>query len=192
LAEIRERYPNIKVVILSVSTDPDVIQAVLKRGAAAYIVKSVNPADFPAALRQAAEGTVFTTIGLPEDGTAAAAKQVGLTERELVILNARARTLQQRDRQGALGGGADGEVPPDEHLSQGRRGQSHRSGAEGLRARSDREPALRQGLSPCLRNAEPSRRASRAREASASGQCRPGLGPVADERDRTRHSNRLR
>ena len=93
LAEIRERYPNIKVVILSVSTDPDVIQAVLKRGAAAYIVKSVNPADFPAALRQAAEGTVFTTIGLPEDGTAAAAKQVGLTERELVILNALARGL---------------------------------------------------------------------------------------------------
>jgi len=93
LAEIRERYPNIKVIILSVSTDPDVIQAVLKRGASAYIVKSVNPADLPAALRQAAEGTVFTTIGLPEDGTAAAAKQVGLTERELVILNALARGL---------------------------------------------------------------------------------------------------
>jgi DNA-binding NarL/FixJ family response regulator len=93
LAEIRERYPKIKVVILSVSTDPDVIQAVLKRGAAAYIVKSVNPADLPSAIRQAAEGTVFTAIGLPEDGTNAAAKEAGLTEREVVILDALARGL---------------------------------------------------------------------------------------------------
>jgi DNA-binding NarL/FixJ family response regulator len=93
LAEIRERYPKTKVVILSVSTDPDVIQAVLKRGAAAYIVKSVNPADLPSALRQAAEGTVFTAIGLPEDGGNAAAKEAGLTERELVILDALTRGL---------------------------------------------------------------------------------------------------
>ena len=92
LAEIRARYPETKVVILSVSTDPDVIQAVLKRGAAAYIVKSVNPADLPSALRQAAEGTVFTAIGLPEDGTTVA-KEVGLTDRELVILDALARGL---------------------------------------------------------------------------------------------------
>jgi DNA-binding NarL/FixJ family response regulator len=93
LAEIRERFPKTKVVILSVSTDPEVIQAVLKRGAAAYIVKSVNPADLPSALRQAAEGTVFTAIGLPEDGASAAAKEIGLTERELVILDALARGL---------------------------------------------------------------------------------------------------
>jgi NarL family two-component system response regulator LiaR len=93
LAEIRERFPKIKVVILSVSTDPDVINAVLKRGASAYMVKSVNPADVPSALRQAVEGTVFTTIGLPEDGVNAAANEVGLTERELVILEALARGL---------------------------------------------------------------------------------------------------
>jgi DNA-binding NarL/FixJ family response regulator len=93
LAEIRERYPNTKVVILSVSTDPEVIQAVLKRGAAAYIVKSVNPADLPSALRQAAEGTVFTAIGLPEGGSSAAAKEAGLTERELEILDALTRGL---------------------------------------------------------------------------------------------------
>jgi len=76
-----------------VSQDPDVIATVLKRGANAYIVKSVNPIDLPAALRQAVEGTVFTTIGVTGDAGEAAAKEAGLTERELVILRAVARGL---------------------------------------------------------------------------------------------------
>src|SRR5579862_749337 len=78
LSRIVKQHPSVKVVILSVSTDENVIQTVLKRGAAAYIVKSVNPIDLPSALRQAMEGTVYTAIGLPErDNPARAA---GLTE----------------------------------------------------------------------------------------------------------------
>jgi DNA-binding NarL/FixJ family response regulator len=84
----------VKVVILSVSTDPGVIQDVLNRGASAYIVKSVNPADVPSALRQAVEGSVFSAIGLPETQVADdAAKAAGLTERETAILKALARGL---------------------------------------------------------------------------------------------------
>jgi DNA-binding NarL/FixJ family response regulator len=94
LDRIRERHPNVKVVILSVSTDPDVIQDVLNRGASAYIVKSVNPVDVPSALRQALEGSVFNAIGLPEKQVADdAAKAAGLTERETSILKALARGL---------------------------------------------------------------------------------------------------
>ncbi len=93
LAEIKAKYPETKVVILSQSTDPDVIGAALKRGAAAYIVKSIDPSDFPSALRQAASGTVFTAIGVPEDGAEAAAKEAGLTDREIVVLRALARGL---------------------------------------------------------------------------------------------------
>jgi DNA-binding NarL/FixJ family response regulator len=94
LDRIRERHPNVKVVILSVSTDPDIIQDVLNRGASAYIVKSVNPVDVPSALRQALEGSVFNAIGLPEKQVAdTAAKAAGLTERETSILKALARGL---------------------------------------------------------------------------------------------------
>jgi DNA-binding NarL/FixJ family response regulator len=94
LDRIRERHPEVKVVILSVSTDPDVIQDVLNRGASAYIVKSVNPVDVPSALRQALEGSVFNAIGLPEKQVADdAAKKAGLTERETSILKALARGL---------------------------------------------------------------------------------------------------
>src|SRR3954464_65929 len=94
LDRIRKRHPDVKVVILSVSTDPDVIQDVLNRGASAYIVKTVNPADVPSALRQAVEGSVFSAIGLPETQVADdAAKAAGLTERESAILKALARGL---------------------------------------------------------------------------------------------------
>ena len=94
LDRIRERHPDVKVVILSVSTDPDVIQDVLNRGASAYIVKSVNPVDVPSALRQALDGSVFNAIGLPEKQVADdAAKKAGLTERETSILKALARGL---------------------------------------------------------------------------------------------------
>jgi DNA-binding NarL/FixJ family response regulator len=92
LAQIKKRYPEVKVVVLSVSTDENVIQTVLMRGASAYIVKSINPIDLPSALRQAVEGTMFSAIGLPEPGESAA-KAAGLTEREAAILSALARGL---------------------------------------------------------------------------------------------------
>jgi DNA-binding NarL/FixJ family response regulator len=94
LDRIKKRHPDVKVVILSVSTDPELIQDVLNRGASAYIVKSVNPVDIPSALRQALEGSVFNAIGLPETRVSEdAAKAAGLTERETAILKALARGL---------------------------------------------------------------------------------------------------
>ena len=93
LTKIRKDFPNVKVAMLSVSQDPELIQAALKRGASAYIVKTVDPDDLAAALRQAMNGTVFTTVGVSEDPGERAAKDAGLTERELVIVRAVARGL---------------------------------------------------------------------------------------------------
>ena len=92
LTRIRKQHPAVKVVILSSSTDETVIANVLKKGASAYVVKSVNPIDLPSVLRQAVEGTVFTAIGLP-DGGESPARAAGLTERETAILSALARGL---------------------------------------------------------------------------------------------------
>ncbi len=92
LARIRKQHPDVKVVVLSVSTDQNVIETVLKRGASAYIVKSISPIDLPSALRQAVEGTVYTAIGLPDPGESPA-RAAGLTERETTILAALARGL---------------------------------------------------------------------------------------------------
>lgn len=92
LARIRTKYPEVKVVVLSASTDQNLIQTVLKRGASAYIVKSVNPIDLPSALRQAVEGTVYSAMGFPDRGESPA-RAAGLTERETTILAALARGL---------------------------------------------------------------------------------------------------
>jgi DNA-binding NarL/FixJ family response regulator len=91
LDQIKKRNPEIKVVVLSASSDQRLIENVLKRGASAYIVKSVNPIDLPSALRQAIDETVYTAIGLPDDSAAQAAKSAGLTARELAILTALAQ-----------------------------------------------------------------------------------------------------
>ena len=93
LDQIKKRYPDIHVIVLSVSTDQKLIENVLKRGASAYVVKSVNPVDLPSAIRQAIEETVYTAIGLPDDTTSSAAKAAGLTEREFAILTALARGM---------------------------------------------------------------------------------------------------
>ena len=97
LDRIRKEHPKVKVVILSVSTDPEIVQTVLNHGAAAFVVKSVNPIDLSSALRQALEGTVFSAVGLPEKTAQQdAVKAAGLTDRETTILKALARGLSGR------------------------------------------------------------------------------------------------
>jgi len=95
LDAMRERHPNVKVVVLSGSSDPELIRSALDRGASAFIVKTVNPLDIPSALRQAYEETVYHALGVreaPEDTLRAA----GLTQREITMLKALARGLSNK------------------------------------------------------------------------------------------------
>jgi DNA-binding NarL/FixJ family response regulator len=91
LDQLKRSNPEIKVIVLSASTDQQLIENALKRGASAYVVKSVNPVDLPSAIRQALDGTVYTAIGLPEKSASSAAKSAGLTAREIAILTALAQ-----------------------------------------------------------------------------------------------------
>ena len=87
LVQIRKRFPNVKVVVLSGSDDPEQVQAALRQGASAFVVKHIDPRDLPSALRQAAEGTVFQTLGLG-DSNDDAAKEAGITNSERRVLEA--------------------------------------------------------------------------------------------------------
>jgi DNA-binding NarL/FixJ family response regulator len=92
---LRERHPDVTVVVLSGSSAHDDIRSALNRGARALIIKSVDPLDIPSALRQAYDGTVFHAVGLrpsPEEELRAA----GLTEREITMLKALARGLSNK------------------------------------------------------------------------------------------------
>jgi DNA-binding NarL/FixJ family response regulator len=91
LDEIRRRHPAVKVVMLSASTSPELIDTALRRGASAYVLKTVDPGDLPSTLRQALEGNVFSSGGIPESDDPVGAKAAGLTDREITILRALAR-----------------------------------------------------------------------------------------------------
>jgi DNA-binding NarL/FixJ family response regulator len=96
LDQIRKTCPKVKVIVLSVFSDPEHIQAAFNHGASGYIVKSVNPLDLPSAIRQAVDGTVFHALGLPEGDERGSGKAAALTERELAILKAVARGLSNQ------------------------------------------------------------------------------------------------
>jgi DNA-binding NarL/FixJ family response regulator len=92
---LREQHPGIKVVVLSASSAHDDIRWALTHGARAFIVKTINPLDIPAALRHAYDETVHHAIGFepsPEEELRAA----GLTARELTMLKALARGLSNK------------------------------------------------------------------------------------------------
>jgi DNA-binding NarL/FixJ family response regulator len=93
LDQIRKRYPDVKVVILSASGDPERVEAAVARGATAYVLKSVDVRDLASALRQAIEGTVFQPLGVQHDAHGQLATSAGLTDRETAILKAVARGL---------------------------------------------------------------------------------------------------
>jgi DNA-binding NarL/FixJ family response regulator len=91
LTKIRERFPKVKVVMLSGIDEPEQIRTALEQGAAAFVVKHVDPGDLASALRQIANETVFQVLGSTESSEDSAAKTAGITESELRVLRALAQ-----------------------------------------------------------------------------------------------------
>jgi two-component system nitrate/nitrite response regulator NarL len=96
LQRLRARYPDVKVVMCSMSSDPDKIQSAFKHGACGYILKTINPADLGSAIRQAIEGTAYHALGLPAMNEDTVASAAGLTTRELDIVKGLARGLTNK------------------------------------------------------------------------------------------------
>ena len=91
---LRKNHPSVKVVMFSATTTPAEIASALKRGARAYILKTVNPLDLAAALRQAVEETVYSAP--PRLDVPKADEQSDLTDRERMILAAVMRGLPNK------------------------------------------------------------------------------------------------
>lgn len=95
LQTIRERWPGVRVVMLSASEDAAEIGAALDAGASAYIGKRIGPSDLASALRQVASGVVYqSSPQRAEDESERSAAE--LTERERVMLHAVARGLSTK------------------------------------------------------------------------------------------------
>lgn len=90
LTELKRRWPEVTIVVISASEDLGSIDAALTAGASAYILKSVSPVDIASVLRQAASGAVFHVPSTPPNSCnkTPAATGPDLTPRETTILRA--------------------------------------------------------------------------------------------------------
>ena len=98
LESLRQRHASAVVVVFSGLDDPDIIAGALARGASAFVLKRTAPADLAAAIRQAAEPTVFQ--GTPS--ALAGAGQAALTAKELEVLAQLALARSNREIADAL------------------------------------------------------------------------------------------
>jgi DNA-binding NarL/FixJ family response regulator len=91
LREARQLVPKLRGIVLSASEDEYQIDAALRAGASAYVVKSAHPEDFASAVRQSFSHSVYFAHGMrrPDayvpDGNVSA-DHADLTRREREIL----------------------------------------------------------------------------------------------------------
>jgi DNA-binding NarL/FixJ family response regulator len=86
LEVLAEQHPHVKVAMLSAVEDPHVIESAFRRGARCYILKSVNPFDLPATIRQIVDESVFHPSLSALDGGSQAARPAGLSTKEIAVL----------------------------------------------------------------------------------------------------------
>jgi DNA-binding NarL/FixJ family response regulator len=92
IGEIRERWPLLKVIVLSARDDRESIDMALDAGATTYVLKSINPAELQSVITQVTAGNVFHRAAARPPAQTAVSQSgptgPGLTQRELMILTA--------------------------------------------------------------------------------------------------------
>lgn len=86
LEALAEHHPQLKVAMLSAVEDTQVIESAFRRGAHGYILKSVNPFDLPAAIRQIMDESVIHRPLAGRDGAGTGSHSGGLSEKEVAVL----------------------------------------------------------------------------------------------------------
>jgi DNA-binding NarL/FixJ family response regulator len=91
IARIRRLHPDVKIVMCSMESASEQVQAAFLAGACGYVVKTVDPRDLAPAIRQAIAGTAFQPVGAAPADDTRIARAAGLTGREIEILRCVAR-----------------------------------------------------------------------------------------------------
>jgi two-component system response regulator DegU len=112
-AQIRERFPQIGVVILTMHEDQEYLMRALKVGANSYLVKDVDSQNLAEAIRAAKQGRPYlhpklagqALLEMARGGEPKQARDrddVGLTEREMEVLRLVAQGASNREIAAAL------------------------------------------------------------------------------------------
>ena len=90
ITEARERFPELKTVVLSAHAETEWIDRALEVGAVAYVIKSAHPDDLASAVRQAFDHSVYYAGSRPAISTTSTRRvshdDCDLTRREKEIL----------------------------------------------------------------------------------------------------------
>ena len=86
LEAVAQHHPRVKAAMLSAVDEAPVIEAAFRRGAVGYILKTVNPFDLPAAIRQMVDESVIHRPVAARGGDAPASPAGALSEKELSVL----------------------------------------------------------------------------------------------------------
>lgn len=90
MRHIRERYPELKVVVLTSFGESERLTTMMELGAAGYLLKDASPLEVASAIRAAADNEVFIDAALtkkltqPRDGPGG--RVAALTDRERAVL----------------------------------------------------------------------------------------------------------
>jgi DNA-binding NarL/FixJ family response regulator len=90
MTRAQQSHPSLKAVVLASSAHPDDIETAFAAGASVYCVKTANPDDLLAAIRQAFEKSIYLAHSIQTPATPPSATSAGqvpaLTRREREIL----------------------------------------------------------------------------------------------------------
>jgi DNA-binding NarL/FixJ family response regulator len=104
LPEILNRYPETKVVILSMHDEPAYVRRALSLGAAGYVLKSSGRSELIRALEEVARGGTYVQGEVAAQLAEPGAVRVGeLSPRELDVLVLMARGMENKQVARALG-----------------------------------------------------------------------------------------
>ena len=92
-------HPDLTVIVLSAADDRRQIDGALRRGAEAYVSKTIDPNDLPAVIRQTVNGSAVVRPRLPpaEEAAAAGLRGASLSDRELEVLRQLAEGRTNRE-----------------------------------------------------------------------------------------------
>ena len=136
IERLRKQHPDVKTIILSAFADRARVDDALGRGADAYVAKSIKPAALADLLRRVHAGESFDA-GV-DDAAPSAGERAGRRSARRRFSPHSLKDYRTRRSAQALDHRADGEVPPDEHLSQARRREPHRRCSLRVRERAQR------------------------------------------------------